>query len=80
MKAQLQRKLQGKQADLEPGGVAPENAGAPPPSRPVPQTGKPGRTNISGEEMARIRNLPRVKEVTETFGGHIEEVRRSDDG
>jgi hypothetical protein len=30
--------------------------------------------------MARIRNLPRVREVLETFGGHIEEVRRSDDG
>ena len=35
---------------------------------------------LSGEEMARIRNLPRVREVLETFGGHIEEVRRSDDG
>lgn len=66
--AGLERRDDGGRRD-----TAPE---APRASRPRPAS----RGGLSGEEMAHIRNLPRVREVLETFGGHIEEVRRSDDG
>ena len=58
-----------KKDGLEEGGRGPENE-----PRPAAPRG------LSGEEYARIRGHPRVKEVLSRFGGRIEQVRRTRDG
>ena len=57
-----------KEDPLEDRAHAPQN------ERPRPRRG------LSGEDMARIRGLPRVREVLAAFEGRIEKVRRDEDG
>jgi hypothetical protein len=56
---------------VEPRALAPENVGAP---RPAPDA------SLTGEDLARVQALPRVREVLRTFGGHIEHIGRTQDG
>jgi len=63
--------------------AAPAKLALPPPGPPRPRTPQGAAPPVSGApssaEMARIRALPRVKEVLSTFEGEIEHVRRSDE-
>jgi DNA polymerase-3 subunit gamma/tau len=67
--------------------AAPEGSGESPdgspdgsveqPAKPVENT-RPASKTLTGEELARIRNHPRVRDVFNVFGGQIEQVRRTD--
>jgi len=47
---------------------------------PSPEPGRSAGTELSGDELARLRGLPRVREVLATFRGRIEKVRVKEDG
>jgi DNA polymerase-3 subunit gamma/tau len=56
-----------KKAVLEDRAAAPQN-----------EPRRSASRGLSGEELARIRGLPRVRELLAEFGGRIEKVRRDD--
>jgi DNA polymerase-3 subunit gamma/tau len=47
---------------------------------PSQEPGRSAGTELSGDELTRVRGLPRVREVLATFRGRIEKVRVKDDG
>lgn len=47
---------------------------------PAAENGPPGDRSVSGEELKRVRSHPIVREVLREFGGHIEQIRRNEDG
>ncbi|MHC4164953.1 MAG: hypothetical protein ACYSUM_22800, partial [Planctomycetota bacterium] len=58
-----------KKAGLEDRGAARSN-----------EPRRPAAAELSGDELARLRSLPRVREVLATFRGRIEKVRVKEDG
>jgi len=51
-------------------------------ARPEPQENQlpPSGATLTGEEIDRIRSVPQVKEALRIFGGHIEQIGRTEDG
>jgi hypothetical protein len=65
---------------MPPSPAAPSPAAAPRPPARAEDRPRFGAEPLSGAELSRIRSHPRVREVLATFGGHIENVRRKEDG
>jgi DNA polymerase-3 subunit gamma/tau len=67
-------------------GLKLELGGRKPPleSRPAPPQNEsslpPGGAALTGEELDRVRALPQVREALRVFGGHIEQIGRTEDG
>jgi DNA polymerase-3 subunit gamma/tau len=77
----LERGGAGPRAEPEPRRAAPPPApAAPRPPARADERPRFGAEPLSGAELSRIRSHPRVREVLATFGGHIENVRRKEDG
>ncbi len=66
----LKLELGGRKQPLETRPAPPQNES----SLPVP-----GAT-LTGEELDRVRALPQVREALRIFGGHIEQIGRTEDG
>jgi hypothetical protein len=64
----LRLELPGRKEPLEARPAAPENQ--------LPPRG----ATLTGEEIDRVRSVPQVREALKIFGGHIEQIGRTEDG
>ena len=59
-----------------PGRKEPLEARPAPPENQLPPRG----ATLTGEEIDRVRSVPQVREALQIFGGHIEQIGRTEDG
>jgi len=67
-------RLRDTRGPAKKGGIEDRAAG------PSPAPRRSAGTELSGDELARLRGLPRVREVLATFRGRIEKVKVKEDG